>query len=77
MKTVEQLEIILRKIFEDNSLHITEQTAANDIPAWDSLTHMTVINEIEEHFKVQFTFDEASGFATIGDIVGCVDGKAK
>lgn len=73
METIKRIERILRHIFEDQSIKISENTTASDIPAWDSLMHMTVISEIEEEFGLTFTFNEVSDFNKIGDIVKCID----
>lgn len=75
MNTLEEIQKILQIVFEDKKLKIGETTVASDIPAWDSLNHMTLINEIEKHFKIQFTFDEVSNFTTVGDIVNCIKKK--
>jgi acyl carrier protein len=70
-----QIELVLKKVFHSNEISITESTTANDIYGWDSLTHMTVIAELEEHFAVQFTFDEVSEFNCIGDILQAITEK--
>jgi acyl carrier protein len=70
-----QIELLLKKVFHFNEISITESTTANDIYGWDSLTHMTVIAELEEHFAVQFTFDEVSEFNCIGDILQTITEK--
>lgn len=69
------LQEVFRKVFENNTIVITEQITANDINGWDSLTHMTLINEIEQHFKVEFSFNEVSSFNTVGDMMKCIEEK--
>lgn len=70
-----QIELVLKKVFHSNEISITESTTAKDIQGWDSLTHMTVIAELEEHFNVQFTFDEVSDLNCIGDIASAIGFK--
>ena len=70
-----QIELVLKKVFHSNEISITESTTAKDIDGWDSLTHMTVIAELEEHFAIQFTFDEVSDFNCIGDIARAIGYK--
>jgi len=72
-----QIELVLKKVFHSNEISITESTTAKDIYGWDSLTHMTVISELEHHFNVQFTFDEVSDFNCIGDIIKIINLKIK
>jgi acyl carrier protein len=74
---LKQIELVLKKVFHSNEISITESTTAYNIPGWDSLTHMTVISELEDHFNVQFTFDEVSDFNCIGDIIKIINLKIK
>ena len=70
-----ELQEVFRKVFENNTISITEPTTANDINGWDSLTHMTLINEIEQHFKIELSFNEVSSFNTVGDMLKCLEVK--
>lgn len=70
-----ELQTVFRKVFENNIISINEQTTANDISGWDSLTHMTLINEIEQHFKIELSFNEVSSFNTVGDMLKCISKK--
>ncbi len=70
-----ELQEVFRKVFENNSIAITEQTTANDIKGWDSLTHMTLINEIEQYFKIELSFNEVNSFTTVGDMLRCIGSK--
>jgi acyl carrier protein len=64
----EQVVEICRDVFEDDSLVLTETSTASDVEKWDSLTHLSLVNEMEQTFKVAFTLDEMSG-RTLGDLV--------
>ncbi len=75
METIKRIEKVLQRVFEDNSIFITETTNASDIPAWDSLMHMIVISEIEEEFGLNFSFNEVSSFNSIADIIACIQNK--
>ncbi|MDP2387931.1 MAG: acyl carrier protein [Bacteroidota bacterium] len=70
-----ELQSVFRKAFENNSIVISGQTTANDIYGWDSLTHMTLINDIEQHFKVEFSFNEVSSFNCVDDMIKCIAEK--
>jgi len=62
-------------VFEDNELIITEETAANDIEMWDSLTHVVLIAEIEGSFGIKFKLDEIQKARNIGELVNIVESK--
>ena len=65
----EKVTGICRDVFEDDSLVITDETTANDVNGWDSLTHLSLIDEIEEAFDVAFTLDEVTGSKNVGELV--------
>lgn len=60
---------ICRDVFEDDNLILTEATTATDVAGWDSLTHLSLINELEETFDVTFTLDEVTESKNIGDLL--------
>lgn len=71
----EQMQGVFRKVFDNASITISENTTAEDIRGWDSLTHMHLLSEIEQHFRITFSFNEVSNFNKVGDIITCVRGK--
>jgi acyl carrier protein len=70
-----QVQQVFRNVFQDPSLHIEPGFSASDIRGWESLTHMTLIAELESFFGIAFTFEEVSKFKTIGDMVQCISDK--
>lgn len=70
-KIFNQVVEICRDVFDDESLVLTEDSTAVDVERWDSLTHLSLVNELEQTFKVAFTLDEMSG-RTLGDLVGAL-----
>ncbi|PKP44905.1 MAG: acyl carrier protein [Bacteroidetes bacterium HGW-Bacteroidetes-12] len=70
-----QLNNIMREVFENKHLIITNETSAKDIAEWNSLNHVLLIAEIEKKFNVSFSLDEMISFANVGDIVTCLKTK--
>lgn len=65
----EKMTEICRDVFEEESLAVTESMTAADIKNWDSLTHLTLVNELETTFKVAFTIDEVTGSKSLGELL--------
>jgi acyl carrier protein len=59
---------IFRDVFDDENIIITDATTAADIEDWDSLTHITLINEIENAFDYKFTMKEILGMKNVGEM---------
>ena len=65
----EKMAEICRDVFEDDDLVVTEELTAADVEAWDSLTHLSLVNELEETFGVAFTLDEVTGSKNLGELL--------
>ena len=63
---------IFKDIFDDKNLVITDESTANDIEAWDSLTHITLISTIEEEFDIRFEMADIVKFENVGDMVDAI-----
>lgn len=68
-EVLEKVAEICRDVFEDEQLNITEEFCAADIEKWDSLTHLSLISEIEETFEVAFTLDEVRLSRNLGELL--------
>jgi acyl carrier protein len=73
--TLEQLQLLFRKIFKEEGLIITASTSAKDIPSWDSLMHISLIAAVESEFNISFTFNEVMQFNNVGDMVKLIEKK--
>ena len=63
----EKMTEICRDVFEEESLVVTESMTAADIKNWDSLTHLTLVNETTS--KVAFPIDEVTGSKSLGELL--------
>ena len=63
---------ICRDIFENSDLQLTEASSAADVEEWDSLTHLSLINELEITYGVEFTLDEVTGSKKLGDLLNAL-----
>lgn len=77
MTTIEQLTPIFREVFDDNDIVLNRQTTADDIDAWDSLSHMNLIVAVEMKFKVKFALGELQSLKNVGELADLVEKKLK
>jgi acyl carrier protein len=73
--TLDRVNEVLRKVFDDPGLVVGPATTASDVDGWDSLSHVNVVVAIEAHFGIRFSQREALGFKTVGDMVQQIEGK--
>ena len=61
-----KLEEILKKIFKNEKIDL--EGTIEDIPEWDSFTHIRLIDAIEEKFKIEIEFNDAITMTSIPTI---------
>ena len=66
---LEKLTEIFEEVFDEEGIVITEETTADDIDDWDSLTHITLISAVEEEFDMKFAMKDVIGMKNIGEMI--------
>jgi len=70
-----ELADVFRSVFDDPDIAITEATCADDIPAWDSMTHIALVVEAECRFGITFAAGELDGLRRVGDLARLIEVK--
>ena len=73
MSTLEQLNSILRTVFDNPSLAVRPDTTADEVDGWDSLSHVNVVLAVEGAFQIRFSQKELLSFQKVGDMVEGID----
>ena len=58
--------------FDDETLHVTDATVADDIDGWDSLEHIDLIIAVERRFGIKFTMGEVNGMKNVGEMADII-----
>lgn len=69
---LKELETVFKQFFKNDLIILKNETVADDIEYWDSLTHIELINTIEKQFNITFTFNEVLSFETVGEMIICI-----
>jgi len=75
MEIIQQLQLVFRDVFDDDSIVLTEVMSAKDIDEWDSLTHVQLIVAVECEFDVEFETAEISELKNVGDFITLIQKK--
>jgi len=59
-------------VFDVDGLELADETTADDIEEWDSLTHLSLINEVEMEYGFKFTMAEIQQLKNVGDLVDTI-----
>lgn len=63
-----EMNLIFREVLKRGNIVLENETTAQDVERWDSLTNMQLISRIEKTFNVRFTFRDIVKFKNVGDI---------
>jgi acyl carrier protein len=65
----ERLQIIFKNVFSAPDIQVTDDLNAEKVDRWDSLTHLTMIAEVETEFGVKFKLKELISMKNVGDMI--------
>lgn len=68
----DKLNEIFRDILDNDEIELQDETTANDIEEWTSLTHIQLIVEIEKAFSLRFTSEEILEWNNVGEMVDSI-----
>ena len=71
----EKLDEVFSDVF-DEEITVTPETTSSDIEEWDSLTHITLISEVEETFGVKFSMKDVLGMKNVGEMADIIEKNA-
>lgn len=77
MTTMEKITPIFHEVFEDDGIVLRRETTADDIDAWDSLSHINLVIAIEMAFKIRFALGELQALKNVGEMIDLIDKKIK
>ncbi len=63
---------ILSAMFGIDEASITRETTADDVPSWDSITHVYVILEIERLLGLRLDTEAVFALENVGDLADLV-----
>lgn len=62
---------VIRETFGDDSIAISRDTIAEDVPGWDSLSHTILMLSLEDEFGIVMPPDHR-GFANVGQLIDTI-----
>ena len=78
MQTAEiysQLTDIFHDLFDDDTLVLTPELTAADVPEWDSFNHINLIVAVESRFRIKFQTAELEQLHTVGHLADLIAAK--
>lgn len=67
-----RLTPIFRDVFDDPELQPRPEMVADDVDAWDSLSHIRLILSVEKAFRINFSTAEIGRAQNVGEFVDMI-----
>ena len=71
----DKMEEIFTDMMDLKDIKLNDETSADDIEEWDSLSHIQIIVAIEKAFGIKFSSQEMITWKNVGDMVDCIQNK--
>ena len=73
--TRQEIYTRLNEVFSDvfdEEITVSDATTAADIEDWDSLTHITLISEVEDAFGIKMSMKDVLSLKNVGEMVDVI-----
>ncbi len=73
IKTVlSEVTSVFKDVLDNDDIELQNETTANDVEDWDSLSHIQIIVAVEKHFNIRFTSGEIQKFKNVGEMCDAI-----
>ena len=70
-----EVQEIFRDVLDNEDIVLGNETVADDVEGWDSLTHIQLVVAVEKHFGIKFSSKEILMWKNVGEMVDCIAAK--
>ena len=64
-----RLDAVFQDVFDDDSIHVNDNTVADDVDGWDSFEHINLIVAIEKEFGFKIPMGKVVTMKNVGEMV--------
>ncbi len=72
---LEKVTAAFSSILEHNNFQLKDETTADDVDGWESITHMMIISEIEKTFSIKFKLMDLMNMNSVGDLLNTIESE--
>ncbi len=72
---LEKLTGIFQEELDNEDIVLSNETTADDIEEWESLSHIQLIVAVEKGFKIRFTSSEIQSWNNVGEMANSISSK--
>lgn len=68
----ERLDKVFQEVFDDDTIHVNDNTTADDIDDWDSFEHINLVVAIEDEFGFKIPMGKTVTMKNVGEMVDII-----
>ncbi|MBB2487035.1 acyl carrier protein [Mitsuaria sp. WAJ17] len=72
-----RLTELLRDVFDNDDIELTDDMTAADVDGWDSMGNVRLFLAIEQEFGMRFAASEISAIKNVGELVAAIERKGR
>ena len=72
---LKRVEEIFREELAQPNLVLADETTAEDVDGWDSLSHVQLVAVMEDDFGIEFSSREILSWDNVGDLIDSIQKK--
>ncbi|WP_074406514.1 MULTISPECIES: acyl carrier protein [Aquimarina] len=62
-------------VLEHDNFQLADETTADDVDGWESVTHMMIISEVEKSFGIKFKLMDLMNMNNVGDLIRTIESE--
>ncbi len=70
-----RLTTIFEDALDEDNIKLSDNTTADDVEGWDSLTHVQLVVAIEKSFNIRFAAKEIQSWKNVGELIDSIAAK--
>lgn len=67
-----RLDEVFQDVFDNEEIHVSDETTAEDIEDWDSLEHINLIVAVENAFGIKFGMGQVTRMKNVGEMADII-----
>ncbi len=72
-----RLTAIFHEVFDDDTIVVTPELTAADVPEWDSLSHIRLVLAVQKAFQIKFSAAQTAELKNVGELAGLIQAKTE
>ena len=72
-----RLTTIFHDVFDDDSIVLTPQLTAADVPEWDSLSHIRLVLAVQKAFHIKLSAAQIGDLKNVGELASLIRDKTQ